>query len=81
MVGSCFSLLSGAAFGLYSNRGWMINPILMISVNLISMLLLASVLDVTSLIGALYFNIWVNIISFVMNFIYGFIKILKLKSN
>lgn len=81
MIGSCFSLLSGAAFGLYSNRGWVINPILMISVNLISMLLLASVLDVTSLIGALYFNIWVNIISFVMNFIYGLIKILKLKSN
>ena len=79
IIGSAFSLLSGVAFGLYSNRGWVIHPVVMIMVNLISIILFVNVMDVTSLVGVLQFNIAINMISFLMNFIFGFFKILKLR--
>jgi hypothetical protein len=65
------------AFGLLSSRGWMNNPILYIAVNILSIIALALMLDITTLRGALWMNVVVGAVLLLMNiviFLYHYYK-------
>lgn len=78
IIGSCIGLITGIVFSLYSSRGWAMSPILMIAINLASITFLASVLDLSNLSGALYFNIWLECIVFIQLTLFSLYKIIKL---
>jgi O-antigen/teichoic acid export membrane protein len=78
IISSCIGLLGGIVFNLYSSRGWAMSPFLMISINLVSIIFLASILDLSNLKGALYFNIWLGCIVFLQLTLFSIYKIIKL---
>jgi O-antigen/teichoic acid export membrane protein len=79
MVGSCIGLLAGIAFSLYSSRGWAINPILLIAVNLLTVIGFASILNLSSLKGVLFLNIGVSIIALLQTSLFCSFKIFKIE--
>jgi len=77
IVGACLGVLADIAFGLLSSRGWMYNPILYISVNILSIIALALLLDITTLRGALWMNVVIGAVLLLMNiviFLYNYYK-------
>jgi O-antigen/teichoic acid export membrane protein len=54
VLGSCIALLSGIAFSLYSSRGWALSPFLLISINLASIIILASIIDLSTIKGIIF---------------------------
>jgi hypothetical protein len=79
MVASCIGLLAGIAFSLYSSRGWAINPILLIAVNLLTVIGFASILDLSSLKGVLFLNIGVSFVGLFQAVLFSTFKIMKVK--
>ena len=77
IISSCIGLLGGIVFNLYSSRGWTMSPFLMIVVNLVSIVLLACILDLSNLVGALYFNIYLSCIGFIQLTLFSLYKIIK----
>lgn len=77
IISSCIGLLGGIVFNLYSSRGWAMSPFLMISINLVSIIILASILDLSNLKGALYFNIWLSCIGFLQLTMFSVFKIMN----
>jgi len=78
IIGSCLVLISGVAFSLYTSRGWVIHPIILISVNLLSIIGFVFLLDISNLKGALYFNIGTTFTALLLNITYCFYRILKI---
>ncbi|WP_426092450.1 lipopolysaccharide biosynthesis protein [Flavobacterium sp. DSR3-2] len=79
IIGSCISVLAGTAFFLHSSRGWVINPILLIVVNLIAIVSFVSILDLSSLKGFLFLTIGINIIGLLQAILFSSYKIMKIK--
>jgi O-antigen/teichoic acid export membrane protein len=77
VIGSCIALLAGICFSLYCSRGWAINPVLSISINIISLISLILLFDVNTLNGVLLLNLCIQLIMFFQNFLYTLIKILR----
>jgi hypothetical protein len=78
VVGSCIVLLSGVAFGLYSSRGWVLSPVLLITINVVSIIILASILDLSTIRGILFLNIGVSLIALLQTFGFSIFKIKQL---
>jgi O-antigen/teichoic acid export membrane protein len=74
ITNSCIGMIAGVSFTLCTSKGWVINPKFAIPVNIISIILCALIIDVSSLKGVLIFNICVETIIAVMNISYGLIK-------
>lgn len=77
IIGACLGVSADIAFGLLSSRGWMYNPILYIAVNILSIIALALMLDITTLRGALWMNVVVGAVLLLMNiviFLYHYYK-------
>lgn len=81
IVGSCLGLLCGIVYQLYSSRGWILNPIITIIINIGALTIAVFLVDVSTLIGAIYLTIITQIVLFFTNLIYGFLKILKTREN
>lgn len=79
VTGSCIGLLSGIAFSLYSSRGWALPPVLLITINLLTVVVFASLLDLTSLKGVLFLNIAVSCIAALQTILFCVYKIIKIK--
>jgi O-antigen/teichoic acid export membrane protein len=78
IIGSCISLMGGIAFSLYTSRGWVLNPLILIGVNLSSIIVLSLMVNLSSLSGILMLNVGIAFIGFVLNGIYCLNKILKI---
>ena len=77
IIGACVGVSADIAFGLLSSRGWMYNPILYISVNILSIIALALMLDITTLRGALWMNVVIGSVLLLMNiviFLYNYFR-------
>ena len=79
IVGSCLALFSGISFGLFTSRGWAINPLTSIPISILSVAVGIMIVDITSLKGVLFLNIFVAIVQFLMNGLYCVVKICKIK--
>lgn len=81
MVGSCVSLLAGTLFSLYIARGWVINPLISIPINLIVIIAGIMILNPSSIENALMLNILIAAGQLVMNLVYILIKINKVSNE
>lgn len=77
IVVSCLGLMAGVCYGLFTSRGWSINPFVAISINVTSIILAASFLNVSTIKGILYFNLFIVSIQLLMNGFYCAIKIIR----
>lgn len=81
VISSCIGLMTGVAFNLYSSRGWAISPILSISISVIAIIAFASVLDLSTLKGVLFFNIATGIIVLFQTILFCIYNILLVKNK
>jgi len=79
IVGSCLGMVIGLAFSLCSSRGWLLNPYLYIMGSLVTVVAGILVFDISSLIGVLYFNIFVSVVQTVVYIAFSLFQIYKLK--
>ncbi|MGA0556476.1 lipopolysaccharide biosynthesis protein [Larkinella sp. VNQ87] len=77
-IGACLSLVAGIAFSLCTSRGWTLNPILSISIEILAIVIGVTIFDISSIIGILIFNIFVAGIQVSMYVIYSIVKIAKI---
>lgn len=77
IVGSCLVLIAGVVFTLYTSRGWAINPLIYLPVNIITIVMSALFLDVSTVQGILQLNIVVAAVQVFMNMLFILIKIVK----
>lgn len=75
----CLNIVSTLIYTLCRSRGWVINPILNIGINLLSIVLGAFLFDVKSLKGILIFNIIVSAVLVFMHGLYSFFKLNNVK--
>ena len=75
----CFNIISTIIYTLCRGRGWVISPILNISINLLSIVLGAFIFDITSLKGILIFNIATSAVLVVMHGGYSYFRLYQLK--
>ncbi|WP_179336965.1 MATE family efflux transporter [Winogradskyella ludwigii] len=80
IISGVLNLLAGVCFSLYASRGWVLKPMVTISVNVGVTVLGVFMLDISTLSGLLYLNITIGLIAFLTNGAYIFFKIIKLKS-
>ncbi|WP_266363577.1 MATE family efflux transporter [Tellurirhabdus rosea] len=76
-IGSCIGLIAGISFRIYTSRGWAIAPVLSIPINFLSILIGVYAIDLSTLAGVLYFNIFISVVQAIINGSYGMIKVLK----
>ncbi|WAC39059.1 hypothetical protein [Pedobacter sp. SL55] len=81
MIGSCVSLLAGTVFSLYIARGWVINPIISIPINLVIIIVGIVIFNPSTIEKALVLNIIIAAGQLLMNFIYALIKINKVSNE
>lgn len=77
ITGSCISLIAGLNFGLFTSRGWAINPFISIPVEVVCIVVGALFINVSSIRGIFIFNIFIATVQMLMNASYCLIKILK----
>lgn len=78
IVGSCLNLIAGASLALYTSRGWIMNPVLSIGINLAVIFLSVNILDMTSVQGIMNLNIVTNAVQVLVNVLF-FIKCYNLQ--
>ncbi|MFB3388558.1 polysaccharide biosynthesis protein [Flavobacterium sp. LAR06] len=81
IISSCIGLLGGVVFNLYTSRGWAMSPIVSILINLFSIVFFASVLDLRSLKGVLFFNIALGVVSLLQTILFCLYNIFLIKNN
>jgi hypothetical protein len=77
---NCIGLIGGVCSQLIISRGWFLKPYFLIGLNFSSTVISLAFFNISSLVGILYFNIAVTILSYLMDLIYGVISINKVKS-
>lgn len=75
LIGSCVHLVSGAVYGIYSSRGWTIQPFLSIALNVISIIICLYIFETATLNGVLKFNIASALVPLVTCVTFGAFKI------
>ena len=78
---SSIVIITGIAFSLYSSRGWVLSPVISITLNILLIITGCFIFNISTLQGVLYLNIFVSIIGLFVNFIFGFYNILRLKDK
>lgn len=81
MIGGCLNLISALTFSICVSKGWVINPLITIPINILTIIAGVLLLNVTTLQGVLIFNIVIALVGVIMNSIYGFYKIMTLKNT
>jgi O-antigen/teichoic acid export membrane protein len=80
-LGCNITLLVSTSFGLYSSRGWIINPVFSIAYDVIGLVLGVTLFNVSSLIGVLWFTVFITSSQLFMHLIFALYKIWKLDEN
>ncbi|MGJ8716053.1 MAG: polysaccharide biosynthesis protein [Maribacter stanieri] len=81
VIGSSLIVFSSIVFTTYSYRGWIIHPIISIFISLATLVIAISLTDVTTLKGVLILNIIIGGIQLITHSLYGFYKILSLRTK
>jgi O-antigen/teichoic acid export membrane protein len=77
---ACGTVISGISFSLYSSRGWTINPLIPILKNVIVIVICCFALDLSTLLGALYLNLILVVTSAIINVLFGYSNLVKIKN-
>jgi O-antigen/teichoic acid export membrane protein len=74
-LGCNITLLVSTAFGLYASRGWIIKPFISISYNLFYLIIGVLLFNVSTLIGVLWFTLFISCSQLFMHFFFAIYKI------
>ncbi len=80
MIGSCLNVFSGLTYLTCLTKEWVINPLIFITISIITIVIGVLLLDVSTLYGILVFNILIAAVQVIMNCFYAYYKIFKLKT-
>lgn len=80
VLASCIGLLAGCAFNLYSNRGWTINPFLLIGMSLCTIGLGVWWIDISTVRGMINLQLFIVSSEAIMHGGYCLLRIKKIKS-
>ncbi len=80
IYGSCMNLLVGCIYLMYTSRGWIINPVLSISISIISTIIAFYLFDISSIKGVLLLNIFLSSIQLVFQGGYSIRKSMRVHS-
>ena len=81
MVAGCISLIGGISLFLYTSRGWIMNPVISISLSVIALILGVTIFDISNLMGVIKLNILIAVNQYLVHTFYCLIKIYKTKPN
>jgi O-antigen/teichoic acid export membrane protein len=81
IVATCLSLIAGVTYTLTISRGWAINPVISIAINISSIVLGIVYVDISTLQGILTLNIYVALVQMLMNSTYSLLRIVALKKD
>ena len=79
IIGGCMNLAAGALFSLTTSRGWIVNPVILITYNILTVILGLLILDVSTIEGILGLNIFIGAGQVLMLVVFFFIKLLKMR--
>lgn len=77
MIGSCLNLLVGINYTLNSSRGWLLHPVIGISLGIAGIVGGLLLLDVSTLRGVLLFNIFTGLVGLFIHPLFGIVKIFR----
>lgn len=77
MTLSCLTLIGGACYGLSSSQGWIINPVLLITTNIFSVVVGLYFFKVDNITDALYFQLTTALIPLVITISFLLIKVAR----
>lgn len=80
IIGGCISIISGISFTLCTSRGYIINPFLIIPINIITLCCAIYFLNISTLKGVLILNIIVAAVQGIIYILYGIFKILRVRT-
>ena len=75
----CLNIISTVIYTLCRSRGWVINPVINIGINLLSIVLGAFIFDIITLKGILIFNIATSAVLVLMHGGYSYLRLYQLK--
>lgn len=81
VVGTSISIFGGAIYALNSHRGWVLNPVLSILLNISVLAIAIYSTDVSTLKGVLYLNIIVVSVQLGIQILYGIFRISGLRKD
>lgn len=81
MLSNCIGLITAMTGNLIGSRGHFLNPIFVIALNLGAVIMAYFIWDLTTLRGILYYSIFYQIISLIVNYIFSFSVILFSKKK
>lgn len=79
VTGTCLGFFSSASYSLYTSRGWTINPIIAILINLSSIIMGILLFDISSIQGILVLSIFTTSIGILVYAILNLYEILSIK--
>lgn len=74
-ISSCIALLAGLTYSIVISRGWIINPVINISINIFFLLILVLLLDLSKVTNVLLFSIVDCLLAYIILVVYFFYKI------
>lgn len=80
VLASCIGMIAGSAFNLYSNRGWTINPALLIVLSLCTIGLGVSLIDISTIRGMINLQLFIVSSEAIMHGGYCIFRIKKINS-
>jgi O-antigen/teichoic acid export membrane protein len=81
IYGSCLNLLVSCIYLMYTSRGWIINPILSISISIISTLVAFFLFDMSTIKGVLFLNIFLSSVQLIFQGSYSVKKSINAQPN
>lgn len=80
LIGGGLGLIAGNFFALGASRGWVLNPLYSTIISFSSVIIGVFLFEVSTLIGVLYFNIFLVTVQVVMNATYLFLRIQRIST-
>ncbi|HSD06045.1 polysaccharide biosynthesis protein [Flavobacterium sp.] len=79
IISSSINLIMTLSLNLTLNRGWILNPLISISLQIIPTIIGCLVFNISALTGVLYMNILVALVQMIVYIMYGYYKLFNLK--
>jgi hypothetical protein len=80
-ISSILGMMAGFTFNLNNSRGWVISPVLSISINIAVVIAGFFLFNLAELTGVIFFGIWQTGNSYLLNVVFSVITIQKIKTK
>ena len=80
-ISSCLAMLAGVTYSVVVSRGWILKPVINISINILFQLVLIFTLDLSKTRNVLIFSIVDFLVGYIIILVYFLYRVFKLKST